>query len=406
MQPMVAGFVLCAMLFSCEKEEALPIETTSADDSPMMQVQAVDLVALEDIKATVEDGRLVFADIMEFAKARKAVSESTREEVAKWSRGLGFSSMRLAFHDWLEALPDDESVLSVEVPFFAHQVGKGEFRINSYSYISSDFANEQGEFKIGSSLHSLADGYHITIMNGDESLMAQTLSTMIDDRENGIYVIRYDTEVVESGGSSKAADLFIDCPNFNPDSEKFDDSRAVQQQIQHRITRGDYRMDAGVRTVTTYGVPVVPFASGVDVASYSGEAYGANYRKKGFKWIGTQPSVTVKQVQGYPIEVTRLAIGTRQEPGCNSPSCVPKPASQRFSGPIPSTRFTTQSGVRFDGAGDFSYEFDSGVLISNSSAAEGRFFIKGIRYELIKGRVSAQWNDRDTEMHVRTGCTN
>ena len=395
---------LTVIMFSCEKEDISlgTQEGESARTEPVfLQVPSI---SLSDVDVTVQDGRLAFKDLMEYAKARQALSNSSSEEVLAWTDRLGHSSMSAAFSTWLGSIPEDKSSLDLIIPSFVHKIADDDFDVNSFSPINGIIANADGEYKIGSALHSVAHDHHITVLDGNESKLKAAQTALLSDSTSGVFVELYETVTTkEVDGLLKSSDRFVDCPVI---TNSRDDGKTIN--FEHTLERNTDRrrnMTTGFVLTTTVGQAPVPYAQGIQAVTYNAEMFVRNREKNGLIWRGTQPVVRIREVAGSEFNMIRTLKGLFQEPGCNSPECVPRVSSRRYDGAIPSSSFTTSGGKVLPAAEFSAYDFDSGIYIDTQDS-RGRFFVRGMRYDFYTGggRAQATWLDTDTGMDIKIGC--
>lgn len=392
---LVGIFVLCAMFFSCEKEEA----HLAGDELPLnegIKYDAIPQVTLQDLDVSVTEDRLVFADLMEFAKARNAISTSSQPEIDAWHSGLGFKSMHSAYREWADALPVDASAMTVDLPAFAYRSGKAEvsYDINSYSLVNADLANSSGEFLIGSELHKVTMNRHIHVPSGDASLIPFNADRAVTDASKGIYVKTYDPLEANDPSSTFTKDVDRDlrtCP-----TERLDRDFSNQLRLESRDESNGRRMIGGIVLTS------VDSKNGDNVNSitFSAEAYIRNQKKSGLIWKADYVSSTIKDNPSFRL--------LRRPLGQLSPNTCPG------STPCPDDQFT----VFDDGVADFTgftkttsgeYNtiiFDQGIYTSSGlrNQPTGIFSLKDLRYDLLVGR--AQMQRLNPQLDTEIGCSN
>ena len=372
-----------------------PLAPDVANELTPLTYESVPKVSLDEVKATVQDGRLVFADLMEYEKARKAVSNASKEEIAVWTKTLGYSSMYLAYDKWMQALPDDESALTVSVPPFIHIIEKGYFDVNAYSLINSFLANEAGQFKIGTDLHSISYSHHVTIAGGNEVLLSEVDKTFTSDSLKGVFVQEYPSTASERDGVTTKILRTLKCPRNQEGVNE--GSNAV---IDGTDEQNRENMTAGMILTTTKQFE----SNGKDVKSlsYSGEAFARNRQKKGTVWRSTYPNFRIWEYKS--VFLLRRVRGQKAVSSCSISNCPTVEHIVVFDGRIDTPGFTDEFEVKDFGA----IVFDSGVYTNSNvaSSVSAKFTIRDLRYDFQQGQSIAKWTNRNTGIEVIAGCPN
>ena len=393
----VATLALCLSFTSCEKElttlEA-PAELEVQDEFVLSPL-SIDAVSLDQIKVTVVAGSLVFADLDEFAKARNAISTASREEIAAWQRNLGFISMHAAYVTWADALPTDETALSVIVPAFVAKSGKAEvtYDLNTYSLVNSHLANPEGEFFIGQELHKVSFDRHVQVVSGNRSLLTDKPEDVETDATKGIFVRTYNSQLFDQRGIAKDIDSdFRACPIY---------SDVTNDQIRLDAIDDDSgrRMIAGVVLVNTDSR-----SNGIITRiTYSAEVYARHQKRSGFIWKADF-SATSSLRDLNPFRLMRRPLGQLRPNTCNG--TLPCPDDQWTVFGLDGNANVVNFNRNYTGEGLPTIIIDSGTFVASANSVrfqpEGSFTLMDLRYDILQG--SASMVRQGPLLQVQVGC--
>lgn len=366
-------------------------------NSPFIKYDAIPQVTLQDLHVSVNEGRLVFADLMEFAKARNAISTSSQPEIDAWHSRLGFKSMHSSYREWADALPADASAMTVDLPAFAYRSGKAEvsYDINSYSPVNADLANSRGEFLIGHELHKVTMNRHIHIPSGDASLIPFDADRAETDESKGIYVKVYDPLEVDDPTSTFTKDIDRDLRNCPIEKLDRDFSNQLRLEAKDEVDRR--RMFGGV-VLTSVDSKT---GDNVNSIAFSAEAYTRNQRKSNFIWKADYVSSTVSNPTSF--NMLRRPLGQLSPNSCAGTSPCPDDQYSIFDDGIADL-------TGFNKEGDQEHTiviFDQGIYTVGGlrNQPTGTFSLKDLRYDLLGGKGKMRRNVSPI-LDVEVGCSN
>lgn len=391
----VSLFALMLVLCSCEKEN-FSNQQSNTNEPTLSLHQAIPDVPLTELQVTVQNSRLVFPDLIEFAKAKNAIAKAGRSEVAEWQEKLQFQSMYLSYVSWSNALPEDETALTVAVPQFAYREGKGRevsYLLNSYSLVTADLANAEGEFLIGKELHKVTLNRHIHIPSGSTSLLPVNPDDAESDTLAGVFVRTYDPLYSESSSPPDAKDIDKDmrvCPIDHSNTP------GNQLRLEAMDDNNGYRMYGGIVMTS------VDTKSGSNVTSiaFTAEAYLRNQRKSGFIWKADYVSSTNSNPINW--QLIRRPLGELTPNSCAG--CPDDQWTVFDDGPA------DRVGYSVSPTNNPEYNtviFDSGTYYSSTlrTQPQGTFVLKDLRYDVLRGIGKFQ-RTVSPILDVEVGCSN
>ena len=362
---------------------------------PSIRQESVPDVALDDLNVKVVEGKLVFSDLMEYMKARKAVAIITPEELAQWSKTMGYKSMAVSFERWLAALPDDTPGPKV-VPGYVHRVSEGFYVANSYSHIISMLANEEGQFAIGDDLHDVTYADHLNIGNATPESVEYALATRATDIARNIYSQTIERIPMSSPGLNKTATNLQRCPLIgSAGSNNFTYKIGTEEKRDRRSLQ---------HTLLVTIIHSVNSSGNVTRVAYNTEASFRNNQKKGLIWKNAYIDTRLRATDEM-LMIRRLNLLRVIDPCPFSSGCRPANEQIYLDGQIsdpPNNRL-------FIDAHFAAIDIDSGVYTIEDVDAmvDYRFDMRRMRYDFSSGHTTAFWDQSsEVDLEARVGCSN
>ncbi|NJC26473.1 hypothetical protein [Neolewinella antarctica] len=382
------------MFFSCEDQDVLQPEAAFQQPTEVISLD-IPTVDLSEIDFTVVDGIPSFPDLMEFSKAKVAVTNADEEELRLWTKAKGFQSMFFTYDQWLEDLPDEKPAVDITIPSYVHvekdrKGGDDFFDVNSYSLINSFLVNSDGEFFIGQGLHKVSKNHHVQVVSGDQSLLARATTTLTTDSSAGIFVDYYDGRTFDMSDIEKApAESLVQCPYLRTVDSHTGYYLEAEKEINTRVLRGGL----------TVNLMQVRDRQGAQEISYFTEVYAKNTR---YNWPRRRyilANVRVRSLVNF--DMLRRPIGAFAPQGSGDVDNISFVEGQ--SGPADLSSFNRELGiVKLAGL-----IIDSGVYTREQfrNYQGGSFILDDLRYDIFRGQVRAEWDQTGWRgMQTDVGC--
>lgn len=219
------------LLSSCKKDDIQTNKSNVVDNTipnPFVGNRTTNEIG----NFTINNGRICFNTFADYIQTLNFINLADSLELEQYRSSLSIETPNIAYEEFcnlMEMATDSIEELYV-ISTFNNKV---QFQAEDSSFTNKfltnlEFANMNGEFKIGTSLCKEYNGYLLQVLDGDDSKMLNAMTTLETDTLNGVFA----TEIIVRGGNCHDG-----CPLLFTDTKTVDKSRLnIQYFIEPRFT--------------------------------------------------------------------------------------------------------------------------------------------------------------------------
>ena len=209
----------CLLSYSCEKETE---DFSQPGVIPPFNEEDLNAATLADVRATVQEGALAFANSRELSRAVHAVVNATPTEVDAWTAGLGFESWGHEYRDIQSRIAQNPAIPPQELLAAAERdrytvAADGYLRSRAFNRVFGELLSRDGILFVAGDLNYFSRSYHIMIDGGTLADLRELLADPTEDPDRGRFVRAWTSEdygeatpeLVYANCGSPAADRYV-----------------------------------------------------------------------------------------------------------------------------------------------------------------------------------------------------
>lgn len=380
----------CLLSYSCEKETE---DFSQPGVIPPFNEEDLNAATLADVRATVQEGALAFANSRELSRAVHAVVNATPTEVDAWTAGLGFESWGHEYRDIQSRIAQNPAIPPQELLAAAERdrytvAADGYLRSRAFNRVFGELLSRDGILFVAGDLNYFSRSYHVMLDAGTLADLREVLPNPTEDPELGIFVRQLTSEERAEVASDSA---YVDCSGPGVDRYVYQKTETIDG-IEQRLT-AELTFFAHLVAIDTFGRQY-RFDTQLDVRQ--SQRVGAN-------WIAATPACEVGTLLSGT-EVSGQVSATDAAQPLRIARRIERLVSVEGRAEVPIFRNEAPTGGAAI-ATRFTDRAEATLLIDNGDTNLA-FPLDPHRADtyLEAGRLSVNWLERSNTMDVQLGC--
>ncbi len=404
---------LIVLFSACKEEEEIRPPSIVIPESSVVEIDTdFSQAQLSDVRVSLREGALSFETVDDYRQAKRAILNSSPEQIDAWAASIGFNSWAKIERDIqarVDANPgiNPDILLTEEENRHFYFDEEGWLHNGAFSSLMSELVDLNGILYIENDLNYFWGDRHVMIDEGTPDQLNQITGNKFVDMANGIYLSFMETQETDDGG------FFEMCGN---NALGFGTQGLTNF---HRYQRGETLGDTNFRMVfelKAYSL-VLSLREGREVVEFCITSEVQNRKKSERTWVSASVETemgTLKTVGGQASSSGEVSEGTndiwksmrikRTAYIFNFARSGLGPFLRIDSPGFPSTANSGGGLTRkvFSESRAMQLIDDKHVVLSMSGETEGWNW--EYLYTLERGQLSANWLDISETMDIQIGC--